>query len=197
LGFSAGIFGNGFALHRNVLQRVPYQAHSVVEDLEYHLLLVGEGIRVEFVDTARVWGEMPISRKGASTQRARWEGGRLHIMKQWAPKLFAEILRGRGRFVEPFLDLLGLPLATEVALLLVAACLPIDWLRLYVLGSFAIIALHLFAAAASGPSFWRAMAALITAPAYILWKLRMIPDIWRTSRANAMWVRTERDSSAN
>lgn len=194
LGLSAGIFGNGFAMHRDVLQRIPYNAHSVVEDLEYHLILIRAGIRVEFVDTARVWGDMPVSRKGSSTQRARWEGGRFLIMKQWAPKLLVDVLRGQVRFIEPLFDLLGLPLATEAALLLIAACLPISWLRLYVLGALAIIVFHLLAAAASGPDFWGSIKVLITAPAYIFWKLRMIPKIWRTSRANAVWVRTERDS---
>ena len=59
LGLSAGILGNGFALHRDALTRTPYGAYSIVEDLEYHLALVRAGIRVEFVDTAAVSGEMP------------------------------------------------------------------------------------------------------------------------------------------
>ena len=43
LGFSAGILGNGFAISRAVLEAVPYDAFSVVEDLEYHLHLVMAG----------------------------------------------------------------------------------------------------------------------------------------------------------
>lgn len=197
LGLSCGIFGNGFAVHRSVLQQIPYGAHSVVEDLEYHIALVQTGIRVEFVDNASVRGEMPISAKGSSTQRARWEGGRILIMRQWAPKLLSEILRGRVRLIEPLFDLLGLPLALEVTLLLVSVLMPFAWLRLYVAGAFAVIGLHLLAAAASGPNFFGALKVLLTAPAYIAWKLCMLPAIWRTSRANAMWVRTERDSSTN
>jgi len=197
LGLSAGIFGNGFAVHRKVLERIPYGAHSIVENLEYHIALVQAGIRVEFVDTAKVQGEMPISAKGTSTQRARWEGGRFYIMRQWAPKLLAEILRGRGRLIEPLFDLLGLPLAIEVSLLFIAAFLPFAWLRFYVVGAFTVIGIHLLAAAASGPNFIGALKVLLTAPAYIAWKLCMITAIWRTSRANSMWVRTERDSSTN
>lgn len=74
LGLSAGILGNGFALHRNALARTPYGAYSIVEDLEYHLALVRAGIRVEFVERATVNGEMPRAESGARTQRARWEG---------------------------------------------------------------------------------------------------------------------------
>jgi hypothetical protein len=197
LGLSAGILGNGFALHRDVLTRVPYGAYSVVEDLEYHLNLVRAGIRVEFVDTAVVRGEMPVSDRGARTQRARWEGGRQRMMRRWAPRLTAAVLCGRVRLIEPLLDLLAAPIAKEVLLLLVAACLPVAWVRLYALGALLILIFHVTAAAACGPGFWTTMRALATAPAYILWKLWILPEIWRTSRTNAAWLRTERDSPAD
>lgn len=194
LGLSAGIFGNGFALRRDVITRIPYGAYSVVEDLEYHLALLQAGIRVEFVDTATVRGEMPVTAKGARAQRARWEGGRLHIMKQWAPRLFSRLLRGRVILLEPLLDLLALPISSEVSLLLIAACLPVGWLRWYALGGFAVLLLHIAAASVGGPGLWRTAKALLVAPAHVLWKFLIFPEIWRTSRANAVWVRTSRES---
>jgi hypothetical protein len=194
LGLSAGILGNGFALHREVLTRIPYGAYSVVEDLEYHLALVRAGIRVEFVDTAVVSGEMPRSDQGASTQRARWEGGRQRMMKQWAPRLMADLLRGRVRLMEPLLDLLSAPIATEACLLLIAACLPVAWLRLYALAGFLVLALHVTVAGASGSGLRGTIKVLATAPAYIFWKLRMLPEVWRASREDSVWVRTARDT---
>jgi cellulose synthase/poly-beta-1,6-N-acetylglucosamine synthase-like glycosyltransferase len=194
LGLSAGILGNGFALHRQVLTRIPYDAQSVVEDLEYHLALVRAGIRVEFIDSAAVRAEMPLSGEGARTQRARWEGGRLRMMKRWAPKLVAGVFRGHLRQIEPLLDLLALPIASEVMLLLIAACLPVPSLRLYTLAAFAVLLLHISAASVKGPGAWTAMKALLIVPFYILWKLWMVPEIWRASRLNAAWVRTERES---
>jgi hypothetical protein len=197
LGLSAGILGNGFALHRDVLARIPYNAHSIVEDLEYHLALVRAGIRVEFVDAAAVRGEMPVTAKGAQQQRARWEGGRQRMMRRWAPELMGDVLRGRVRQLEPLLDLLALPIASEAILLVLAACLPVPWLRLYALAGLAVLVVHVTAAAVKGPGFWDSMKALSTAPAYVLWKLWIFPKIWRTSRANAAWVRTERESPAD
>jgi cellulose synthase/poly-beta-1,6-N-acetylglucosamine synthase-like glycosyltransferase len=194
LGLSAGILGNGFALHRDVLTQVPYNAHSIVEDLEYHLALVRANIRVEFIDTTVVHGEMPVTSKGAKAQRARWEGGRLRVMKHWAPKLLADVVNGRVRLIEPLLDLLALPISLEVTLLVLAACLPVTWLRLYALGGFAALLVHLTVAAVSGPGLWGTVKALSNVPSYILWKLWIFPDIWRASRANATWVRTERES---
>jgi len=105
------------------------------------------------------------------------------------------VVRGHLRLLEALLDLLGLPLAFEVGLLAVALCLPVEWLRIYSAGSFAVIALHVLVAAASGPDFVGAMKALLTAPFYILWKLWMFPRIWRASRADTPWVRTSRDAS--
>lgn len=197
LGLSAGILGNGFALHRDVLTQVPYNAKSIVEDLEYHLALVRANIRVDFIDSAAVRGEIPVTSKGAKTQRARWEGGRVRVMKHWAPRLLADVVSGRVRLIEPLLDLLALPISSEVTLLVVAACLPVTWLRLYALGAFAVLLVHLMAAAASGPGLWGTVKALSNAPAYILWKLWIFPEIWRASRANAAWVRTERGSPAD
>ena len=194
LGLSAGILGNGFALHRDVLTQVPYNAKSIVEDLEYHLALVRANIRVDFIDAAVVHGEIPVTSKGAKTQRARWEGGRLRVMKHWAPRLLTDVVSGRARLIEPLFDLLALPISSEVTLLVVAACLPVTWLRLYALGAFAVLLVHLMAAAASGPGLWGTVKALTNAPAYILWKLWIFPEIWRASRANAAWVRTERGS---
>jgi cellulose synthase/poly-beta-1,6-N-acetylglucosamine synthase-like glycosyltransferase len=194
LGLSGGILGNGFAIHRNVLTQVPYNAHSIVEDLEYHLSLVQADIRVEFIDTAVVRGELPVTSKSAKAQRARWEGGRLRVMKHWAPRLLADVARGRVRLIEPLLDLLALPISLEVTLLVVAACLPVASIRLYALGAFAVLLFHLVAAAVSGPDPWGTVKALSNAPAYVLWKLWIFPEIWRASRANAAWVRTDRES---
>lgn len=193
LGLSAGILGNGFALHREVLTRIPYGAYSVVEDLEYHLALVRAGIRVEFADTATVNGEMPCSDQGASTQRARWEGGRRRMVRRWVPLLMGDVLRGRVRLLEPLLDLLSAPIATEVCLLLVAACLPVEWIRLYALGGFLVLGLHVSAASACGSGLRGTMKVLATVPGYIVWKFRILPEVWRASRADSSWVRTARD----
>lgn len=194
LGLSAGIFGNGFGLHREVIEKVPFSAHSVVEDLEYHLNLVRAGVRVEFLNAATVLGEMPVGGPGAATQRSRWEGGRVRMMKGWALPLSWDVLRGRIRMVEPLLDLVGLPLALEVALLLLALCVPVTWLRLYALAGFAVIALHLFAAGVNGPGLGASAKILAAAPGYIVWKIWMLPRIWQASRRNASWVRTHREA---
>ena len=192
LGLSAGIYGNGFALSASTLRAVPYTAASVVEDLEYHLALVRSGRRVRFVDAANVFGDMPIAGPGVKTQRARWEGGRLRMLVEKSPVLLGEVLAGRFRLAEPLLDLLLLPLAFHVTLLLLALVAPSTLVRATATLGLGIVGLHLIGAIVIGGGTLKDVAVLLAAPFYIVWKLLLIPKLIATSRAGAGWVRTER-----
>jgi cellulose synthase/poly-beta-1,6-N-acetylglucosamine synthase-like glycosyltransferase len=195
LGLSAGIVGNGFAIVRPVLLRVPYDAFSVVEDLEYHLHLVLAGQRVRYIDSAMISADFPESRAGESVQRSRWEGGRLNAARNLAGPLLGNVLRGRLRLIEPLCDLTGLPMAFAAFALLVALCLPLIWLRWYAAISLAVILGHVLTAAWAGPDFLETLKLLALTPLYILRKLSMIPGVIRGSSNKADWVRTERDNT--
>ena len=195
LGLSAGIFGNGFALTRTILTEVPYGAFSVVEDLEYHLTLVMKKKRVRFLEGARVWASLPASSEGETVQRSRWEGGRFHAARVWTLPLLGQVLRGRLRLLEPMFDVACLPMAYGVFALLLAPCIPVPAVRAYAAVSVMVVACHVLAAAAAGPDFLKTVGLLVTAPLYIVWKLRLLPSIVRGSRGKAAWVRTHRDSN--
>jgi cellulose synthase/poly-beta-1,6-N-acetylglucosamine synthase-like glycosyltransferase len=195
LGFSAGILGNGFAIARLVLEAIPYDAFSVVEDLEYHLHLVIAGERVQYLDEALISADFPESKAGEAVQRSRWEGGRVNAARNWALPLFGKILRGRLRLLEPFCDLTGLPMAYGAFALVVAICLPLAWLRWYAAVSLGIVMAHVLTAAWAGPEFLRTLQLLALAPVYIVRKLWMIPGVVRGSSAKAAWVRTERNNT--
>jgi cellulose synthase/poly-beta-1,6-N-acetylglucosamine synthase-like glycosyltransferase len=195
LGFSAGILGNGFAIVREVLEAIPYDAFSVVEDLEYHLHLVMAGERVRYIDAAVISADFPESKAGESVQRSRWEGGRLLTARTWALPIMGKILRGKLRLLEPLCDLTGLPLAFGVFALVVAACIPLVWLRWYAAASLLVVLGHVLTAAWAGPDFLKTLQLLALAPLYVLRKLLMIPGVLRGSSAKAAWVRTERDNT--
>ena len=197
LGLSCGIFGNGFAVAAGTLRAVPYSANSLVEDLEYHLNLLRAGIRVEFLDEAKVLGEMPEGGAAAGTQRARWEGGRLLMRRLWAGPLALEVLKGRVRMLEPLLDLLAFPLATEAGLLaLVVGCGLAGkavWLALYGAVGLLTLGLYVGVAADLGPDPVAGFKALASAPGYVAWKVMMIPKTRAAGRKDAAWVRTKRN----
>ncbi len=191
-GLSAGIYGNGFALSTATLLAVPYTAASVVEDLEYHLKLLRAGKRVRFANAAVVWGDMPTSGAGVTTQRTRWEGGRLRMIVEKLPGLAAEVFLGKLLFLEPCLDLLLLPLAFHVTLLLLAALTPFWPVRGVALFGMGVVMIHLLAAIHVTGGGSKAFAALLGAPFYMAWKLLLIPQLLRNSKSGTTWVRTER-----
>lgn len=194
LGLSCGIYGNGFGMRRETLEQVPYLAASLVEDLEYHLCLIQAGKRVQFANRAVVRGAMPSAGKGVETQRSRWEGGRLRILRERTLGLFSDVMHGRLRAVEPLLDLLLLPLAFHVTLLVVAASAPCFPVRMIGMLGLAVVAMHLFVAIFVGGGSWRDVASLLAAPFYIVWKLLLIPALVRSSKGDTTWVRTERNA---
>jgi cellulose synthase/poly-beta-1,6-N-acetylglucosamine synthase-like glycosyltransferase len=196
-GLSAGIYGNGFALSAATLRAVPYSAASVVEDLEYHLALVRAGRQVRFADATAVYGDMPTSGPGVKTQRTRWEGGRFRMISRKVPLLIQEILRGRFALIEPCLDLLLLPLAFHVTLLVLAAATPFWPVRSLALAGLGIVLLHLCAAIRVAGGGTADFAALLSAPFYIAWKILLIPRLIQSSRSETPWVRTERAPERN
>jgi cellulose synthase/poly-beta-1,6-N-acetylglucosamine synthase-like glycosyltransferase len=192
LGLSSGIFGNGFAIRQALLARNTYSSKSVVEDLEFHLELVSTGVRVQFLPDARVSSGMPASKQGDATQRSRWEGGRVQVASARLLPLLKQLVMGNLRVLEPLLDLASLPIGYAAVLVLTGIFLPVPWLRMYALLAVAVLAGHVLAAAWDGSDFAGDMRILSRVPGYILWKLCVIPKLLRTSRADAAWVRTER-----
>jgi cellulose synthase/poly-beta-1,6-N-acetylglucosamine synthase-like glycosyltransferase len=192
LGLSVGIFGNGVGLTGATLEEVPYDSHSLVEDLDYHLQLVQAGRKIVLVESTHVRGEMPAGGRGASTQRARWEGGRLRTAIQNLPRLLAGLAAGKLRLIEPTLELLLMPLAFHVTLLGLTALMPFGIARVYALFALALVAVHVVAGILVGGGDWRDFRALLWAPFYVAWKLAALPKTLWSARTVAPWIRTDR-----
>lgn len=192
MNLSVGIFGNGFGLSRATLKAVPYDSQSLVEDLEYHLRLVQAGKKIVFADRTRVRAEMPTGGRGAFTQRARWEGGRLRTALENLPRLLGGVISGKSRLLEPTLELLLLPLAFQITLLGLIALMPFGLSRVYALFALALVAFHVVVGILVGGGDWRDFSALLSAPFYVAWKLATLPKTVQSARSVAPWVRTER-----
>ena len=115
------------------------------------------------------------------------------VARRWMIPLARRMASGRLRLLEPLLDLASLPLGYATLALLFGLCLPLTWLRVYSISAFAIIGLHVLAAAWKGPGFYEDIRVLARVPGYILWKLRMVPELFQASRLNAAWIRTDRE----
>jgi hypothetical protein len=76
-------------------------------------------------------------------QRARWEGGKFRMAREQSLGLLGDVLSGRLRSLEPLMDLLLLPLAFHVMLLVLAAFAPWTPARLAGFGGLLIVLVHL------------------------------------------------------
>ncbi len=191
-GLSTGILGNGFALSRQLLLKVPYQVDSIVEDMAYHIRLVRAGYRVFFSEETAVRAEMPPSQQGVAMQRARWEGGRIRQLIDSGPDLIKEIFKGQWRLFEPFLDLALLPLTYHIAGLLLLVVLPFPFLRYYGLFGLSCVTLYLALTLSLAKEWRKNLAAIGLAPFYVLWKILILPKIFKGSKKKGEWTRTER-----
>lgn len=197
LGLSAGIFGNGFGVTANVVKRVPYHCYSIAEDLEYHTQLIKAGVRVEFLGETSVAADMRATAPGAKSQRERWEGGRFRVMVEQTPRLVREIVqRRRWELVEPLLELLLLPLAYHVIILVELLCVALligpYLLAIYATAALTLVVLHILQAMALGKvgaDDWKALASV---PGYVGWKLLNLGGIIKAASKATPWKRTER-----
>lgn len=187
MGISVGIFGNGFAVSSTTLKAVPWRAFSTVDDLEYHLRIVESGRQVVFADRTGVRADMPAGRRGASRQRARWEGGRLRLAIQCVPWLLKGVAHGDLRLLEPLMELLLLPLAFHVAILTAAIAIPFEPARVYGLFALMVVAIHVVGAVIVAGGDWKDLMTLLIAPLYVAWKIAAVPIILRMARSGPAW----------
>ena len=196
LGFSAGVFGNGFAVTDETLQRVPFSVDSICEDMEYHVRLVLAGLRVHWLENAYVHAPLAPGGSARATQEARWEGGRFHVATRATGTLLAAVSRGNWRALEMLSEAWSLPLSRGILALLLMAFLPVHWLHIFAITCAAVVLAYVLEAVFLGVEPWRDLAALAGAPLHLVWKLAITPLVLRQSRAGAEWARTRREVQA-
>jgi len=196
---SCGIRGNGWCLTTEILQRVPFQAYSLTEDLEYGIALGMSGYRVYYADEAHADAEMAESGAIAGTQRQRWEDGRFQLIRTKTLPLLLAAIRRR--------DLVCLDLALDLMVL------PVSYVMLNVVGLFVVIAAASFTEEATANWLWLALACaasllfyvlrgwqlsglgreglvvLLRVPSFVVWKLWVI----LRRRESREWVSTKRN----
>ncbi|WNG13335.1 glycosyltransferase [Cystobacter fuscus] len=201
LGVSCGLRGNGMCFTHAIIRRVPHEAFSIVEDLEYGIRLGQAGERVHYAWEAEALGEMVSGEKASRSQRRRWEGGRMAMMRQHGLPLLAEGLGKRDRIlVDLAMDLLVLPLSWVVlgALTLTGASVALSLVQGHVAWSawaaaFAVTSLVLYVMRGwwvSGMGL-RGLLALARAPFYVGWKLWLLTS---PAEKKGEWVRTTRET---
>lgn len=201
LQLSSGIRGNGWCITHRLLRQVPYRAFSLTEDIEYGIDLGLAGFRVHYADEAHVAAMMVTGEQAARTQRQRWEGGRLQLIRSKTLSLLRAAKRPDGGVcLDLAFDLLVLPLsyaAINVAVLIVLASVALlwepsmeSWLWLG-LGCGASLLLYVLRGWQLSGVGMRGLADLLRAPFFVLWKVLLM----LRAHKSAEWVRTKREQS--
>jgi cellulose synthase/poly-beta-1,6-N-acetylglucosamine synthase-like glycosyltransferase len=205
LGCTAGVRGNGMCFTSSTLRSIPWNTYSLNEDLEYGLILLLNGVNVDFAPEAKVLATMPATARNAESQRSRWERGRFPVIKLYAMKLLAKGVQSFSlRYIDAFLELMTPPFVNlfgAVSLMFVlhlaflftgissSVALPALW------GSFIVLGLlHVFAGLYAADADAALYKAFFHIPRYALWKIKLyLMSLRRPSTEE--WIRTTRDQS--
>jgi cellulose synthase/poly-beta-1,6-N-acetylglucosamine synthase-like glycosyltransferase len=200
LHLSCGLKGNGMCFSAALLEQFGWRWFTLAEDVEFHLALVTEGVRVDFEKDATVLADMPVSFAQANTQNQRWEQGRIAMIRQWLPAL---ILRGVKQAsplrldaaIEQLIPPLSVPFAVAAACGLLAVGLGAHLALVLAVLALAGQIVYLLAGLMLVHAPLQAYLALSAAPSYIAWKLALYGQALLT-RQTTRWVRTARAASS-
>lgn len=197
MGLSCGIRGNGWCITHALLEKVPYTSFSLTEDIEFGIELGLAGYRVAYSDESHVNGEMVTTESAARSQRQRWEGGRLELIRSKLPALLrAACARPSRVCLDLAFDLLLPPLSyvvLNVVAVLILALFALGGLReaLLVTGLLDVTALVLYVARGwmvSGTGLV-GLGDLLRVPFFLLWKIVIV----RIQPKPSTWIRTQRE----
>ncbi len=91
LGLSTTLYGNGFAISRNVIERIPFKMESVTEDLEYSVLLLLNDVKIGYCHDSITYDEKPTNARVSTIQRERWMRGHFWVTKNYIYRIFKSI----------------------------------------------------------------------------------------------------------
>ncbi len=200
LGLPCHLVGNGMAFSRRLLEEHPWDAFTSAEDLEWSADLRLAGIRPQFAGDAQL--RAPIAKGGtaARTQRIRWEGGRLHVIRTRVPRLLRAMWHGDRSLIDALVELLVPPLGVlavaSVAGGVAASALHFfgatpGWTLLPWLAACAGVVLFVVGGLWAGRASSSTYRALAVSPLLVLSDTRNRLRLLRGTRAGE-WHRTER-----
>jgi 1,2-diacylglycerol 3-beta-glucosyltransferase len=95
LGLYSRPHGTGTTLTVDLLDRVPWDAFSPAEDVEYSTRLIAAGERFDHAGGAVVTTRAATELRAAAEQHRRWESGRWVLVSEWLPSLLRAGVRER------------------------------------------------------------------------------------------------------
>lgn len=116
LGLSTHINGTGFMLSNNIITHEPWEAFSLIEDVEFTILQLIKERKVVFVRQAKFYDEQPTTGNVSFKQRLRWIKGGIQIFFLHAGKLLVSMMK-KFRFAKVDLLLWITPFPSVIVIL--------------------------------------------------------------------------------
>lgn len=199
MGWSNNLLGNGMCFSREVIDRFGWGATSIVEDIEYAVMLHLNGIKVSFAPEAKIFAEIPTTFNQSRIQRSRWDIGKFQIRNRYLVKLLKEAIRTRDiSYLDTAMELVIPPFSLFVILAFVLFglfiaisyngldALAVIWFTI-VSAIIAYVMIGLLIAKAK----WKTYRNLIHAPLFVFWRVKTV--IWGyVFRVGKQWIKTER-----
>ena len=197
--------GTGMAFPWDLIRNTPALGDNLVEDLVMGLDMAVAGHPPRFCPQAKVRSVLPDSKRGATSQRTRWEHGQLATLVSRGPRLLRESVRQRRFDLAALaLDLMVPPLALLVTALggaaVTSGAVGLIVRKPLVLMLPALTGLGMVGSATVGA--WSRFARdavpfriLVMTPAYVAWKIPMYVALAVRGKQKS-WVRTERESTS-
>ena len=198
---SAGLRGNGMCFATRLLREHPHKAFGLVEDVEYGIAIGLQGVRIAYADEAQVYGEMVSSAAASQTQRQRWEGGRMQLVREKLPRLVGRAIAERNLMLFDLAMDLAIPPLSYLGLSVALGALleAIVWFFhapqvgggvFWLINAVCLLA-YVFRGAQLSRLGFKAALALLYAPIYVIWKIVLM---LKPGGKNQAWIRTRREN---
>jgi 1,2-diacylglycerol 3-beta-glucosyltransferase len=191
--------GNGMGIGTNLLIRDGWRSFSITEDSELYALYTEAGVQIRLARRANIYSQESRSLEEGATQRRRWLGGRICVMRD----LGGQILRSRNIGWRQKLDIfIELGLTSPVLNLMIAFAVASiaywglggaagRWIALGAATSLSGIVVTTAVAIWRHPQPWRTVLAFVMLPVYAAWRLPVFVSTVLTL-GDTTWRRTAR-----
>ncbi len=197
--WSNNLLGNGMCFSREVIDRFGWSATSIVEDIEYAVILHLNGIKVSFAPEAKIFAEIPTTFKRSSIQRSRWDIGKFQMRNRYLIKFLKKAIESRDvSYLDTVMELLIPPFSLFVVIVFVLFGLfmatsynGLNALSVIWFSIIATLTVYVLTGLVMAKANWKTYRNLIHAPLFVLWRVKTV--IWGyLFRVGKQWIKTER-----
>jgi cellulose synthase/poly-beta-1,6-N-acetylglucosamine synthase-like glycosyltransferase len=195
LGWTSNLLGTGMCFQRQVLEKYGWNTTTMVEDIEYEMMLKLHGVRVLFAPDTRLNVELHSSVSQSGGQRTRWDLGKFEVRNRYLLPLLRQGIRHKDpscfdcamELLLPPFSLLCVGILAGCLLFAVAGYSGVD-LNFYIwlIVLFGLL-LYIFIGLITARANWRVYRSLCLAPFFIIWRFWIVVRESLGPNRNRQW----------